>query len=100
MELFMDLLGNVGFPIAMCVLMFFLYKDTGEKHKEEMANVQATHKEEIARLTAVVDTCNVQVSNCLTSTNAAVATLSEVKQVVENNNRLFDLIANSLTKGE
>lgn len=88
MELFTELIGNLGFPIAVCIAFFFLYRDMQEKHKQE-----------VAELTKVVDTCNVQVQTCVQITEAANATLHEVKTVVENNNRLFDIIANTL-KGD
>lgn len=40
METFVQLISNVGFPIACCVAMFMLMKKQGEQHKEEMEHLK------------------------------------------------------------
>ena len=89
MDIFYDLIANLGFPIAVCIAFFFLFKDVTDKHKAE-----------VGELTKVVDACSLQVNTCLAVTEAANATLHEVKVVVENNNRLFDIIASALNDKE
>lgn len=110
MEFVTALLSDVGFPIAIAIMMLWILKDMQAKHTDEIKNLSETyaterdkeraeHKEEVTKLTEVISACNVQMGSCVQATEAAVSTLREVKVVVENNNRLFDVIANNM-KGD
>ena len=41
MELFVQLISNVGFPIACCIAMFYMMQKQGDRHAEEMNKLAA-----------------------------------------------------------
>lgn len=36
MDIFVQLISNVGFPIACCIAMFYMMQKQGDRHAEEM----------------------------------------------------------------
>lgn len=46
---------TIGFPIAMCCAMAWYVKDTSEKHREEVRQLNEEHKEE---MTQVIEALN------------------------------------------
>lgn len=45
-----SLIGTVGFPIVMCLLMCFYINKINEDHKNEILNLEKEHKEELLEL--------------------------------------------------
>lgn len=41
MELFVQLISNVGFPIACCIAMFYMMQKQGDRHAAEMNKLAA-----------------------------------------------------------
>lgn len=52
---FLQLISNVGFPIAMCMLMSFYITQNAKSHKEEINKMSETHKQEINDLAQAVN---------------------------------------------
>lgn len=54
MEIFTEIITSLGFPIAICIALFWfihkIYTDTTNANKENMAEVQARQKEREERL--------------------------------------------------
>ncbi len=54
MEVFIDLITSLGFPIAICIALFWfihkIYTDTTKSNKENMDNVQERCKEREEKL--------------------------------------------------
>ena len=47
--------SQVGFPIAMCLVMAWYVKDTSEKHREEVRQLNERHNEEMQQVTAALN---------------------------------------------
>ncbi len=52
---FLQLISNVGFPIAMCMLMSYYITQNAKSHKEEIDKMTETHKQEINDLAQAVN---------------------------------------------
>lgn len=53
-----QLIGSLGFPVAMCIIMFLFLQKTEEKHSEEIKQItEALHQNTIA-LTELKDILN------------------------------------------
>ena len=63
---FVDLFSNVGFPIAMCAVLFWIIWQDRKEHKKErsdtkqdntalIANIQSTNNELISKLEQSID---------------------------------------------
>ena len=48
-------ISQVGFPIAMCLVMAWYVKDTSEKHREEIRQLNERHNEEMQQVTAALN---------------------------------------------
>ena len=46
---------NVGFPIAMCCAMAWYVKDTSEKHREEVQQLNEEHNKEMQQITVALN---------------------------------------------
>lgn len=46
---------NIGFPIAMCCAMAWYVKDTSEKHREEVRQLNEQHNEEMQQVTVALN---------------------------------------------
>ena len=45
----MNIITNVGFPIACCLAMGLYIRELVKQHKEEIANLNAKHEEETTK---------------------------------------------------
>ena len=50
-----QIIMNVGFPIAMCCAMAWYVKDTSEKHREEVRQLNEQHQEEMKQVTTALN---------------------------------------------
>lgn len=48
-------ISTVGFPIACCIAMGWYVKDQTEKNREEIAKINAQHKEEMGEVTQAIN---------------------------------------------
>ena len=48
-------ISQVGFPIAMCLVMAWYVKDTNDKHREEVRQLNEQHNEEMQQVTAALN---------------------------------------------
>lgn len=55
-ELFEALIGNLGFPIAVCICCFWLIKKMSDNHKTEIEKLQEIVQSERLEYNAKVDT--------------------------------------------
>lgn len=55
MDEIVQLISNVGFPIACCLIMFFYVNKTQESHKEEIDNLTKEYKAEISELSTAIN---------------------------------------------
>ena len=46
---------TIGFPIAMCCAMAWYVKDTSDKHREEVQQLNNQHKEEMEQVTEALN---------------------------------------------
>ena len=46
---------NVGFPIVMCGAMAWYVKDTSDKHREEVRQLNEQHNEEMQHVTTALN---------------------------------------------
>lgn len=46
---------TIGFPIAMCCAMAWYVKDTSEKHREEVRQLNEQHNEEMQQVTVALN---------------------------------------------
>lgn len=56
------LIGNLGFPIVVCLAMFFLIKYLLDKHREEIIELNEQHKEEMNKMSTALEN-NTKVMN-------------------------------------
>lgn len=54
-EELIQMIGSVGFPIVMCLVMFFFVKETTKSHAEEVERLNKEHKEEMEAITTAVE---------------------------------------------
>lgn len=47
MNMFIEFVNTAGFPIATCACMMWYIKHTNDKHREEVAEINRQHKEEV-----------------------------------------------------
>lgn len=50
-----QLFSNYCFPIACCIALMWFYKDTTDKHREEIKELNAEHKEESNKFAEAVN---------------------------------------------
>lgn len=50
-----QMIMNVGFPIVMCGAMSWYVKDTSDKHREEVRQLNEQHKEEMEQVTEALN---------------------------------------------
>ena len=50
-----QMIMNVGFPIVMCGAMAWYVKDTSDKHREEVRQLNEQHNEEMQNVTAALN---------------------------------------------
>ena len=50
-----QMIMNVGFPIVMCGAMAWYVKDTSDKHREEVQQLNNQHKEEMEQVTEALN---------------------------------------------
>ena len=50
-----QLITSMGFPIAMCCAMAWYVKDTSEKHREEVRQLNEQHNEEMQQVTVALN---------------------------------------------
>ena len=50
-----QMIMNVGFPIVMCGAMAWYVKDTTEKHREEVRQLNEQHNEEMQQVTVALN---------------------------------------------
>ena len=50
-----QMIMNVGFPIVMCGAMAWYVKDTSDKHREEVRQLNEQHNEEMQQVTAALN---------------------------------------------
>lgn len=67
MDEIVQLISNVGFPIACCLIMFFYVSKSVEYHKEEISNLTKEYKAEISELSTAINN-NTSVMQSLIST--------------------------------
>ena len=46
---------TIGFPITMCCAMAWYVKDTSEKHREEVRQLNEQHNEEMQQVTVALN---------------------------------------------
>lgn len=46
---------TVGFPIVMCGVMAWYVKDTTDKHRQEITNLNSQHKQEMTQVTEAIN---------------------------------------------
>lgn len=46
---------TVGFPIVCCIIMMWYVKYSSDKSREELANLNAKHKEEMTEVTSAIN---------------------------------------------
>ena len=51
----MQMIMNVGFPIVMCGAMAWYVKDTSEKHREEVRQLNEQHNNEMQQVTTALN---------------------------------------------
>lgn len=64
MDAAMQLIGSYGFPIIMCLLMYKTMNDSNTRHEQQIADLNAKHKEEMTTLTEAINN-NTNVMNLL-----------------------------------
>ena len=47
--------SQVGFPIAMCLVMAWYVKDTSDKHREEVRQLNEQHNDEMQKVTEALN---------------------------------------------
>lgn len=50
-----QMVSTVGFPIAMCLLLAWYIKSTGEAHAEQISTITREHKEEVTQMTTAIN---------------------------------------------
>ena len=50
-----QMIMNVGFPIGMCGAMAWYVKDTSDKHREEVRQLNEQHNEEMQQVTVALN---------------------------------------------
>lgn len=50
-----SLIGSLGFPIVMCLIMFWYVNKTNTEHTEQIQALNQSHKSEIEQLTKAVE---------------------------------------------
>ena len=55
MEQLVNLLGQYAFPIVMCLMMAWYVKDQGDKHREDIMQLNLQHKEEMLQVTEALN---------------------------------------------
>lgn len=55
MDEFVQLISNVGFPIACCLIMFLYVNKSQDYHKEEISNLTKEYKTEISELSTAIN---------------------------------------------
>lgn len=55
MDEVVQLISNVGFPIACCLIMFLYVNKSQEYHKEEISNLTKEYKAEISELSTAIN---------------------------------------------
>ena len=48
-------ISTVGFPIACCIAMAWYVKDQTDKNREEIAKINAQHKDEMSEVTHAIN---------------------------------------------
>lgn len=51
----LQIITQVGFPIAACVAMGYYVKYTNDQHTKETSELNAQHKEEITKITEALN---------------------------------------------
>ena len=51
MDEIMQMIGTVGFPIVMSLLLFWYVKESTEKTQATLMQIQAEHKDEVMKMT-------------------------------------------------
>lgn len=46
-----DVIGTIGFPIAMCMIFCYYIKYQNDKHREDIDKINSEHKEEVSKMT-------------------------------------------------
>ena len=49
------LIGSVGFPIVACVAMAVFFAKVNENYRNDIKEIQATHKEEVKAMTDAIN---------------------------------------------
>ena len=49
------IVSQVGFPIAMCLVMAWYVKDTSDKHREEVRQLNEQHNTEMQQVTKALN---------------------------------------------
>lgn len=49
------IVSQVGFPIAMCLVMAWYVKDTSDKHREEVRRLNEQHNNEMQQVTTALN---------------------------------------------
>lgn len=52
---FTQMIGSVGFPIAMCVMMGWFIKDSTDKHRNDIIELNEKHKIEMDGIKAALE---------------------------------------------
>ena len=50
-----QIIMNVGFPIVMCGAMAWYVKDTSDKHREEVRQLNEQHNDEMQQVTTALN---------------------------------------------
>lgn len=50
-----QMIMNVGFPIVMCGAMAWYVKDTSDKHREEVRQLNKQHNDEMQQVTTALN---------------------------------------------
>ena len=50
-----QMIMNVGFPIVMCSAMAWYVKDTSDKHREEVRQLNEQHNDEMQQVTTALN---------------------------------------------
>lgn len=55
MDEIVQLIANVGFPIACCLIMFYYVNKTQDSHKQEIEALTKEYKAEISELSTAIN---------------------------------------------
>lgn len=87
METIGTFVSNLGFPIAICIVMIWVIYTMNKANKEELANIRTSHKEE-----------SDQMRNAIENNTVVMKQILEHYRQDDENNLLLHQILDKLSK--